>query len=399
MTNFLIGRQQIFNRKLEIYAYEILFRGHEFDLAQESQATQATNQIVTDTILELGINQLVESHKAFINFTGQNILEKTPLSLPKERIVIELLEDIKVDLRIINNIKELKQLGYTVALDDFVLTDEWRPLLEYADIIKLDVLQMSEQETLGIIKQLKHYPIKLLAEKVESHQQYEQLLELGCDYFQGFFLSKPNIVEGRRLGINQTAAIRLLAAINNPNVEFLELTQIISQDVTLSFKLLHYINSAFFAIPRRIESIRHAVSYLGLNEIKRWCNILTFASLSNKPKAILQTTLIRAKMCELLARHLCEEPEHYFLIGILSSLDSILDLPIDEALGQLPLTADVAIAILEKKGLGGEILQFVLGFEQWLPQSIHFKTLTPAMINDAYLESINWANQIMNNIE
>lgn len=399
MNSFLIGRQQIYDKNLNIYAYEILFRGHEFDLTQENQASQATNQIVTDTILELGINRLVENHKAFINFTGQNILEKTPLNLPKDRIVIELLEDIRIDNRIIDNVKELSELGYTIALDDFILTDEWRPLLEFSDIIKLDVQQMTEEETRAVIDILKTYPIKLLAEKVETLQQFEQLKELGCEYFQGFFLSTPNIVEGRRMGVNQTATIRLLAAINDPNIEFAELTQIISQDVSLSFKLLHYINSAFFAIPRRIESIRHAVTYLGLNEIRRWSNILTLASLSDKPKALIQTALIRAKMCELLARSLSEEPEHYFLIGMLSSLDSILDVSIREALEQLPLSSDIADAILENKGLGGEILKFVMAFEQWLPQSSHFKNLTPTMINTTYLDSINWTDDVLSNID
>lgn len=189
-----------------------------------------------------------------------------------------------------------------------------------------------------------------------------------------------------------------MAAVNDPNVEFAELTRIISEDVSLSFKLLHYINSAFFAIPKRIESIRHAVTYLGLNEVRRWTNILSLASISNKPKAVIQTALIRGKMCELLAHYLSEEPEHYFLIGILSSLDSILDIPIREGLQQLPLSSDIANAILEKKGLGGEILKFVLAFEQWLPQSSHFKNLTPATINTVYLDSIHWADKVLSNI-
>lgn len=321
------------------------------------------------------------------------------MNLPKDRIVIELLEDIRVDLRIINNIRELSNLGYTIALDDFILNDEWRPLLTYADIIKLDVLQMSEDEICSVIEKLRRYPVKLLAEKVESLKQFEWLQSLGFDYFQGFFLSKPNIVQGRRIGVNQTAAIRLLAAINNPDVEFSDLAQIISQDVSLSFKLLHYINSAFFAIPRRIESIRHAVSYLGLNEIKRWSNILTLASLSSKPKALLQTALIRAKMCECLARQMTEEPEHFFLIGMLSTLDSILDIPIEDALELLPLTSDVIDAILHKKGLGGELLDFVLNFEQWLPQSVFFKNLTPTAINSAYLDSIHWTNEVLSQID
>ena len=399
MTNILIGRQQIFDKNLDIYAYEILFRGQDYDLSESSQASQATNQVITDTILELGINRLVDNHKAFINFTHQNILEKVPLHLPKDRIVIEVLENVRIDLKIINNLRELSALGYLIALDDFVFTEDWRPLVEFADIVKLDVLQMDMNETREMIEKLKPYGVKLLAEKVESQAQFQGLLELGCEYFQGFFLSKPNVVEGRRIGVNQAAAIRLLSAINKPNIEIAELTQVISQDVSLSFKLLHYINSAFFGLPRKIESIRHAITYLGLNEIKRWSNILTLASLSSKPMALMQTALIRGKMCERMALLLKQEPEHYFLIGMLSCADSILDIPMESALSQLPLTSDVSDAILHRKGTPGEILSYVLDYEYWPPGSVSFKNLDAEMINNAFLDSINWTQEVLGNIK
>ena len=399
MTDFLIGRQQIFDKNLDIYAYEILFRGQDYDLTESSQASQATNQVITDTILELGINRLVDNHKAFINFTHQNILEKVPLHLPKDRIVIEVLENVTIDLKIISNLRELSALGYIIALDDFVFTEDWRPLVEFADIIKLDVLEMSMDETRQLVEKLKPYNVKLLAEKVESKAQFQSLLAMGCEYFQGFFLSKPNNVEGRRIGINQAAAIRLLGTINKTDVELSELSQIISQDVSLSFKLLHYINSAFFALPRKIESIKHAITYLGLNEIKRWSNILTLASLSNKPSALIQIALIRGKMCERMACLLNEAPEHYFLIGMLSCVDSILDIPIDYALDQLPLTTDVSDAILHRQGIAGEILSYVLEYEQWPPKSVTFKNLDSAMINNAYIESINWTQEVLGNIK
>ena len=127
MADFIIGRQQILDRKLNIYAYELLFRGQGFDLNDRDEATQATNQIITDTILEVGINNIVDEYRAFINFTTQNILEKTPLSLPKDRIVIEVLENVKIDLRVINNLREMSQQGYLIALDDFIFTEEWKP--------------------------------------------------------------------------------------------------------------------------------------------------------------------------------------------------------------------------------------------------------------------------------
>lgn len=398
MADFIIGRQQILDRDLNVYAYELLFRGQGFDLNDKDEATQATNQIVTDAIIEIGINNIVDENRAFINFTTQNILEKTPLNLPKDRIVIEVLENVKIDLRIINNLREMSKQGYLIALDDFVFTEEWKPLVEFADIIKLDVLEMGEAKVREAIIQLKPYKLKILAEKVETHKEYEYLKELGCDYFQGFFFSKPNLVEGKRMGVNQLAAVRLLTSINNPNVEFEELTQVISQDVGLSYKLLHYINSAFFAIPKKITSINQAITYLGMNELKRWINILMLSSLSDKPVVVMQNALIRGKMCELLARTTGHKTSNFFLIGMLSSLDSILDISLEDALGNLPLDDNTIEAILHHKGIGGEALHCVLGYERWDTDAITFGDVDEAKIGNAYIESIAWATKVIGNI-
>lgn len=398
MADFIIGRQQILDRNLNIYAYELLFRGQGFDLTDKEEATQATNQIITDAIIEMGINNIVDEHRAFINFTTQNILEKTPLSLPKDRIVIEVLENVKIDLRVINNLREMSQQGYLIALDDFVFTEEWKPLVEFANIIKLDVLEMGEAKVRDVIAQLAPYKLKLLAEKVETHHEYEYLRELGCEYFQGFFFSKPNLVAGKRMGVNQLAAVRLLTTINSPNVEFDALAKVISEDVGLSYKLLHYINSAFFSIPTKIQSINQAIAYLGMTELKRWINILMLSSLSDKPMVVMQNALIRGKMCELLAKLVGQRTENFFLIGMLSSLDSILDIPIEEALEQLPLGEDISEAILERKGLGGEALNCVLGYERWETGAIAFGNVDQAKIGEAYIESINWATKVMSHV-
>lgn len=399
MSDIIIGRQQIFDRKLNIYAYELLFRGHDFDLNHKDGATKATNQLITDTILELGLNTIVGSHPAFINFTTQNILDKIPLYLPKDRIVVEVLESVEIDSRIIANLKELSALGYIIALDDFVFSAAWAPLVEFADIIKLDILEMGESNTRALIKRLKPYTVKLLAEKVETYAEYQYLLELGCDYFQGFFFNKPNIVSGKRISVNQAAAMQLLKIVNNPDVEFEDLAKIISLDVGLSYKLLHYINSAFFALPNKVSSINHAISCLGLKEIKRWINILTLASLSDKPEAVMQNALIRGKMCEELANLSGNNSDVFFLIGILSHLDSLLDTRLDEALSQLPLADDIVYAILHKQGQGGAALKCVISYEQWDISLIAFKSIDQSLIGNAYIKSISWAKDIMGNLK
>ncbi len=398
MKDFLIGRQQIFDSQLNTYAYEILFRGQDYDLNHKEEAADATNQVISDVLLEIGLNDIVGSDKAFINFSTRNLLEKTPLNLPKDRIVIEVLENISIDHSMVENIKDFSRQGYTIALDDFVLTREWLPLLKVADIIKLDVKAMPLPKTLALIEKLKRYDLVLLAEKVETYDEFHVLKSAGCQLFQGFFLSKPNLVAGKRISVNQASMLSLLTKINNPLVDFNELGKIISHDVGLSYKLLRYINSAFFALPNKIESIRHAITYLGINEIKRWVNILTLTALADKPGALFQQILIRGKMCELLAGQYDEQPEHLFLIGLLSSLDSLLDIPLEEALQQLPLTEDVGQAILEHSGTAGEILDYVICYERWELADRRFSRITPKNIGEIYLRSINWASDVLGNL-
>lgn len=390
MKDILIGRQQILDCKLNTFAYEILFRGDHFDLSKKEGAASATNQVITDTILEIGLNELVGPHFAFINFTAQNILEKTPLHLPKERIVIEVLEDVAVDLRIINNLRELSAQGYIIALDDFVLAPQWLPLLEFADIVKLDIMANKREDTRQLIEKLKPYNVRLLAEKVETHEDFECLRDWGCELFQGFFFSKPNLVKGKRLSVSQTAAIQLLAIINNDDVSFQKLSQTVAQDVGLTYKLLHYLNSASFALPNKIESIQHALTFLGLREIKRWVNILTLSSMSTKPSSLLQTILVRAKMCELLANEIGEDQETYFLVGLLSGLDSIIDQPLETALQPLPLSAPIKNAILFNAGSAGEALQYVINYERWEIEGDTFRNIAPQRIAAIYLECLQW---------
>ncbi len=392
MSTFLIGRQQILDATLNTFGYEILFRGTDFDLSDKEGSTSATNQVITDTILEIGLNELVGPHLAFINFTTQNILEKTALHLPKDRVVIEVLESVQMDLQVINNLFELSTLGYTIALDDFVLTPEWLPLLEFVDIIKLDIMANSLEETQELIENLKPYKLKLLAEKVETHEEFQLLHAWGCELFQGYFFYKPNIVEGRRLSVGQTAALQLMATINKPDISFQEISAIISLDVGLTYKLLRYINSASLALTYKIDSLQHALTYLGLKEVKRWMNILILSAMSTKPDSVLQTLLVRAKMCELLAIEIKQDSETYFLVGLMSGLDTILDQSLDTALQQLSLSDTVTNAVLHKSGPAGEALQYALHYEQWKLNRPIFANICSRRIASIYIECIHWWN-------
>ncbi len=399
MTSFLIGQQQILDKNLNIFGYEILFRGNDFDLRDEESATLATNQVITDTIIEFGLNAIVGPHKAFINFTRQNLLSKTPLHLPKDQVVIEVLENIKVDKLMVNTLQNLSQQGYMIALDDFVFSPEWIPLIEIANIIKLDVMQYSRNEISNILKKLQGFKGKILAEKVETQEDFDFCKSLSFDYFQGYFFSKPIILEGQRIGVNQQSTINLLSIINKPNVEIKEIATTIAQDPALSYKLLNYLNSAKFVTSNRIESIQHATVLLGLQEIKRWVNILSLSALTPQSQAALQISLIRAKMCEFLAEYINETLEPFFMVGLFSNLDSLLQQPLEKIIPKLPIDNEISEAILEKKGNNGKALDCVINYEQWNFQGISFYDIELEKLGQAYLQSLNWTHEVLSNLK
>ncbi len=402
MTNFIIGRQQIFDNNLNVLAYELFFRGNHFNLSDNHEATQATHQVITDSILEIGLNNIVGEHKVFINFTTQNILDKTPLYLPKDRVVIEILENVDIDAQITYNLLEMSQKGYSISLDNFSLNHNHLKLLEFVDIIKLDVLAMGEKRVREVIPQLKFYDVQILASKVETNDDYQYLSELGCDFFQGFFFNKPNLVKGKRIVSNQLDSLRLLSILNDPNVEFNTLVKEISQNLSLSYKILRYINSAAYPALIKVKSISQAIAFLGLNELKSWISLVILSSLSNKPNFAVQNALIRGKMCELLTnlelKYKTPSGE-FFLIGILSSLDIILDLALEEVIEQLPLNDYVKNAILYHDGLGGEALNCVLNYEFGNLDEIAFGNVPRFVIGNIYIESITWAKKVTSTIK
>lgn len=201
------------------------------------------------------------------------------------------------------------------------------------------------------------------------------------------------------MNVNQASAIQLLSAVNKADTRFEDISKVISQDVGLCYKLLHYINSAFFSLPTQIESIHQATVLLGLMELKRWINILTLASLSDKPRTVLQVALIRAKMSELLAARLGEDQDRFFLVGILSCLDSFLDMPIDKILDHLPLSKEIAEAILYQTGRAGEVLQYTIAYERWQLSSNSFHDINPKTIAGIYLNSITWTRYVLDNLD
>lgn len=395
MPEIFIARQPIYNRTQHLFGYELLYRSDGDNEAKVTDGDAATSQTLLNTFTEIGLNNLVGGRNAFINLSRGFLTGRYPLPIPNDRVVIEVLENVDIDSELIAGVARLSAQGYTIALDDFVYRDEAVPLLKLAQIVKLDVQALSEDDLRHHVATLRQYEhIKLLAEKVEVIEEYEVCRELGFHYFQGYFFSRPRIIKRRRVPSSQVSMIQLLAELQSPDVTVPKLEILISRDVGLSYKLLRYINSAFFGLPKPIESIQRAVVFLGTNVIKRWATLLVLSRVEDKPAELMVTAVVRAKMSEILAKAMGYEAEEVcFTVGLLSVLDALLDMEMEKVLAMLTMSDEVNGALLRRSGVPGKILDMVLHYEfnEW--DEVRHSDVAPEVMLDAYLQSIAWATE------
>jgi len=399
MPEIFIGRQPIFDRNMQVYAYELLFRGDgESFNARVIDGDSATSQVILNTFVNLGLDKIVGNHKAFINLTRVFISNPDLIVAPPEQIVLEILEDIEPSDTIVETLNTLKKQGHTIALDDFIYHNKFEPFIELADIVKIDIMALDKEEIEQHVINLRQHDLKLLAEKIETYEEFEFLKSLDFDYYQGYFFSKPTIIKGRAISPNQLAVLELVATINNPDVEVEQLSKIISTDVSLSHKVLKFINSPISGLRTQVDSIQQAVVLLGLTTIKNWVTIMALANGSNKPRELSTTALIRARCCELLAKQ-CRlpKPDGFFTVGLFSSLDAMMDQPLEELLVELPLADESKAALLDHQGILGEALNSTLAMERNDFGLTGFTNLDVTQLSDIYLDAINWADELSSN--
>jgi len=395
MLDVFVGRQPIFNKGLKVIGYELLFRSFEGGTAVFLDGDTATREVILNAFMEIGLGTLVGNKLAFLNLTRNFIVAKYPLPLKEDQIVLEVLEDIFIDDELVEAVKALKEQGYKVALDDVVKLEAVAPLLDIVDIVKIDLVGMDQAQLPGMIDVLRRINLTLLAEKVETKEEFERCRDLGFHYFQGYYFSRPNVVKGRKLPDSHLAVMRLLSKINSPGIEFDGVEEIVKQDVALSFRLLKLINSSFYGLSKKIQSIRQALTLLGIRKIKDWVSLLALSQIEGKPRELMVTAIVRAKMSQLLAEMLhMKEADTSFTVGLFSVLDVLLDLPLEEALAQLPLSDDLHRALLNHEGPLGEVLSCVLAYEGGDWDDVHCGTLSNEEILRAYVGAVEWANGI-----
>lgn len=392
----VIARQPIFDRQYKIFAYELLFRSAtnqaSADLSNFSGDT-ATSRVLNYAFLELGIERVIGEHTAFINLTRNFILSDDPIPASHDNVVIEILEDTLIDDELLDGIRKLVKQGYTIALDDFIFHESLRPLVELASIIKVDVLSLDDNALREHVRLLREYDVKLLAEKVETLTDYEFCLELGFDYFQGFFFCRPDNIEDKPIPDNQFVLLQLMQIMQQDDAEFKDIEALISKDPGLTYKLLRLLNSAAIRTSKQINSIREGLVILGLKAIKTWTTLIIMSELNSVPKELLSQALIRAKMASLLAlQYDCSE-ESSFLVGMFSTIDAMLRKPMRSIIDPLPLSDTTKLALLEGKGNLGKLLKDIVLYERGLWTQLDRAKVSLDELSRCYIEAAEWTNQ------
>lgn len=363
-----VGRQAIFDRDLKVFAYELLYRDADGRCNFED-GDQATSVTLLNAFMEIGLDRITGPHKAFINLTRRFFVDLPPIPFPADRVVLEVLEDVEVDDSLIAGITKMSSDGFELAMDDYEFQRELDDVLPLMHYIKVEITEDNIPTLKRRLPELRATGAKLLAEKVETAEQFEQLKALGFDYFQGYFFARPDLIKTDRLKENSVMVVQLLGRLNDPSVPMDEVVKLVSQDPALSYKVLRFINSAAVGLRAKVDSIQHAVVLMGLQRIRAWATLFALSGLDNRPMEILNIGLLRANLCEKLAR-MCSigEPETAYTVGLLSVIDAMLGQPMDELMAELPLPAETKKAIAAHEGPYGKLLQFSILMErnEWI---------------------------------
>lgn len=368
-----------------------------------TDAAAATMQVLANTMMSAGAEALLGGKKAFVNFDHRLLAENMHLTLPRQSLVIEILETVVPTADLVALCQSIRKQGYTLALDDFADAPAFAPLALIANVIKVDLRLSSREEQVNMLRTYKPRGVQMLAEKVETYEEFKWARRAGYDLFQGYFFARPEMVRSQDIPTMITACLRLLREVQQPELDFRRLERLIREDVSLTYKLLRYANSALFK-RGDIRSIHAALVALGEDHIRRWVTLATLPKLAtNKPGELMKLSLVRARFCERLAELARGDSSNQaFLVGMFSLLDALIDQPLEEAMRGMDMGRKVTEAVLgtgpEKDLLSG-LFQLVCCYERgdWdqvaeLSQRCGIST---AAIGEAYLDSTAWAEQVV----
>lgn len=397
LIDIYIGRQPIFDAKLDLYAYELLFRSHTHNFNSCDEADKATAQVMLHAFADMGLHDIAGNRKVFMNFTESLLLRQQMPFFPPKQVVIEVLEDVRVTPGLLRALGVLRNHGFRIALDDYVFNPQLESLEDYADLIKVDILEVGPRALKEHAQRLKNKGVKILAEKVETREQFEFCRQVGFDYFQGFFFARPKIIKGKRLPNNKLSILELLANVYDPNIDMNKLIDIISKDVVLSQKLLKFL--AQIQPDRTLNSVKDGVLLFGLNRLQSWASMLAIAGMDDKPTELFRLAYTRAKFCELVGAQAGDfSKDSYFTVGLFSVLDAIMDLELSEILSQLKLDPPIVNALIEKNANNlGITLNAVKALEMGADTFALPTNCQATQLSTYYLQSLQFAQNAFAN--
>lgn len=398
-----LARQPIFNTALEVIAYEILFRSGLENTFQHNDPNQASGSVLSDSFMNVGIDSITDNRLAFINFTRDLLLGGLAEMFPPDRIVVEILETVEPDAEVVDACRILHDKGYFLALDDFQYSEAYAPLLPMVSIIKVDFSLSDQRERAWLMEEIgTRFGIRMLAEKIETYDEFLEAKDLGYTYFQGYFFCRPLMIASQRLPESKIASLRLLQELHRPDVEIPQLEEIIKTDVSMSYKLLRYVNSAFFGLRQEVHSLRQALSLLGLRNVKKWATLLSLAQLGDeKTPELVCMSLIRARFAELLVADTpyAKQDQDAFLVGMFSLLDALVDKPMDEVISDIPLADPIKDALLGKENTLRSVRDMILAYERTDLETFETARSTIGVpqerVPTLYLDSVEWAQAIL----
>jgi EAL and modified HD-GYP domain-containing signal transduction protein len=402
-ASLYLGRQPILDRRQELVAFELLFRSGTGNAAVFSDDVRATATVIANAFNELGVESVLGPYRGFINLSEALILSDIVEVLPRDKVVLEVLETVRPTPEIAARCAELRAMGFSLALDDVISADAaFAPLLPSVEIIKIDVKQVKPASLPHIVQHFKASGLALLAEKVDSRQEVEACLALGFDYLQGYYFSKPEIISGKKLAPSEQTLLTLLGLILS-DAEHGAIEEALKRDAALSINLLRLANSAASGLRQRAATITSAIMLLGRRQLQRWLQLLLYAGEPghNVPTPLMQLAATRGRMMELLAPHTLAEAERElaFTTGVMSLMDTVLKRPLAEIVASLPVGAEMKSALLDRGGPLGALLTLCERLEEGDPPRVDaalraFPRIAPRLVNLAQADALRWANAL-----
>lgn len=393
-----VARQPILTTDEKVFGYELLFRNGVEDFFQHTDPDAASRSTLNTSML-LGLDVLCDGRRAFINCTRDVLLKDYVTLLPSEQAVVEILEGVPADDLVVEACHRLKGAGYTIALDDFGVNDPREPLTDLADIIKVDLRETSAADAAAMVKRYGPWRCRMLAEKVETREEFLAAKKAGFLYFQGYFFRRPEILTAHEIPANRLNYMRMLTAVSQRELDVREIEKLVKGEASLCYRLLRYLNSAAFGFANEIHSVRHALAILGEREVRRWIRLVaTLGAGQGKASELVLSAMVRARFCELLSPKIPHGDSDLFLMGLLSMMDAILEIPMSQVLDQVPIDQQTKSVLLGGASGLRPFYQLMLAQEsgEWktaseLTSQLH---LSESDVADSYWQAMRWAREV-----